>query len=487
MSTAIAQAVEATRPQRGLRIVYREDLPRYEASIPGVTQFNPRFIPWQCDAINLVRTWDYEKKGKLELLLSGALGSAKSIVLAHLAVTHCLQFAQARVCLGRRTMPDLKETIYATVLEHLRNDPQLEEGVDWRAVPTKGYVRFANGSEIVSRAWGDRKGGKKARSLNISMLIVEELTENDDKDKAAIEELVQRVGRLRHVPEKVFVAATNPDEPDHWVFSYFIATTSPNRKVIYSITTDNPFLDSLYHQTLLRDLDPRMALRMIHGRWISIAKEGVYHQYDRDLHEPPAAYSVDPSLPIVVSFDFNIGVGKPLSCTFSQFKGGVKHFFAEVVIEGARTQNALEDAWNRGLFDLPTQYYIRGDASGTHKDTRNNLNDYMVIDEWLKNQVRKDGSRIMWLRQVPVQNPPVRARHNVVNAWLRNDLGQVRIQVYPGCKVLREGMKLVKLKKGAEYVEDDSKFFQHVTTAAAYDIYYEHAAGTRGTTTVRKL
>lgn len=469
-----------------LKIVYREDLPRYEGSTPGVSQFDPRFIPWQLEAVRLCRTWNYAEFGKLELLLSGALGSAKSIVLAHMAVTHALKYEKARVCLGRRTMPDLKDTIYAKCLEHLRNDPTLEEGVDWKAVPTKGYVRFANGSEIVSRSWADRKGGKKARSLDLSMLIVEELTENDEKDKIAIDELVQRVGRLGHVPEKLYIAATNPDEPDHWVFKYFIETTSPSRKVIYSVTTDNCFLDPLYHETLLRDLDPRMALRMIQGRWLSIAREGVYYQYERERHEPNHDYTVDPGLPIVISFDFNIGAGKPMSATVSQYSGGTKHFFEEVVIEGARTQNILEELWNRGIFDTPTVYYIRGDATGTHQDTRNNINDYQIIDSWILKQVRKDGSRIMHRRQVPVQNPPVRTRHNVSNAWLLNDLGQVRVQVYPKAKILREGFKLVKLKPGAQYIEDDSKYFQHVTTAATYDIIYEHFTGARGTTTVRQ-
>jgi hypothetical protein len=33
-------------------------------------------------------------------------------------------------------------------------------------------------------------------------------------------------------------------------------------------------------------------------------------------------------------------------------------------------------------------------------------------------------------------------------------------------------MKLTALKKGAEYIEDDSKEYQHITTAAGYRISY---------------
>lgn len=471
----------------GFRVIYRDEIPHYEGSTPGVTEFNPLYIPWQREVMHLVRDGSYDySDGVLEILLSGALGSAKSIVMAHIIVTHCLMNDRARAGVGRRTMPDVKATIFQDIVDHLRSDPNLTEGEDYRIGRSPPKVVFRNGSEIVFRSWAD-KNEKKSRSLKLSLLAVEELTENDEDDKKAIIELRQRVGRLPHVKENVFIAATNPDEPDHWAHEYFIGNPTRNRRVVYSVTTDNPFLPAFYREQLLRDLDPKMAQRMIHGRWLSIAKEGVYHQYVRELHEPEAEYIPSANYPIVVSFDFNIGVGKPLSVSFSQMKDGVKHFYEEVVIEGARTQNALEDAWNRGLFDLQTMYYIRGDQTGMASDTRNNINDYEVIREWLARQVRKDGSRLMFLQQVPSVNPAVRTRHNVVNAWLRNDLGQVRVQVYPKAKVLREGFKAVKLKPGAQYMEDDSKFFQHVTTAAGYDIVYENNLQRRGRTGVHQL
>lgn len=477
-------AAPILKPRPALSIVYRDELPRYEGSTPTFTEFDPRFIPWQMEAIQLIRSWNYKDLGKLELMLSGALGSAKSILLAHIVVTHCLMFPRARVCLARRTMPDLKATIYAKVLEHIGEE--LEEGKDYVAYEN-GRVRFANGSEIISRSWADRKGGKRNRSLELSMLVVEELTENDgDKDKQAIDELINRVGRLPHVPESLFITATNPDEPSHWAYKYFIKEPSPSRKVIYSVTLDNPFLPKWYREHALRDMDKKMAQRMIFGRWISIAGNNVYHAYDPKLHDAKGEYKLNKSYPIVMSFDFNIGVGKPMSATFSQFDGYRKHFYDEIVIEGARTQGILEEAWNRGHFEHDTQLLIRGDCSGFHNDTRQNLNDYLLISDWLNKKQRKKGGAIHHRRQVPVENPPIRSRHNVVNAWLLNDLGEVRVQIYDKCKTLREGFQLVKLKEGAQYLEDDSKYYQHVTTAAGYDIHYEHVNIRRGTTTVRE-
>jgi hypothetical protein len=73
---------------------------------------------------------------------------------------------------------------------------------------------------------------------------------------------------------------------------------------------------------------------------------------------------------------------------------------------------------------------------------------------------------------VPRSNPPIRERHNIVNAYCTNSINQHRLFIYEKCKILNEGMKLTALKKGAEYIEDDSKEYQHVTTALGYRVVY---------------
>jgi len=59
-----------------------------------------------------------------------------------------------------------------------------------------------------------------------------------------------------------------------------------------------------------------------------------------------------------------------------------------------------------------------------------------------------------------------------VNAQCCNDLNQVRVKFYKNVPVAIQGMKLTKLKKGANYIEDDSAKspYQHVTTAIGYGI-----------------
>jgi PBSX family phage terminase large subunit len=435
-------------------------------STPSLTEFNPAAVPYQRRALrDIRRNFDYSL-GTHEVLLSGSVGSAKSILVAHLAVTHCLAFEKARFCYGRKSMPDLKDTLLAKTLEHMEGD--LIEGQHYEHNEQKGKITFENGSEILCRSWGDKKF-KKFRSLELSGAAVEELTENNDEDKQAYMELKMRVGRLPHIKENFLISATNPDSPSHWAYNYFILTESQTRHVYYSKTTDNPFLPPQYIRQLQQDLDPRMARRMLDGEWLEISRDVVYYEYLQSRNLKREKYTVNPRFPIHVTFDFNIGVGKPMSCTLFQYIEGTFHFFAEVIIQGARTLDVLEELVERGHLKHETKIIVNGDASGKSSDTRSIKSDYDLIRGFLSKYTR-NGKPIDFEIDVPKANPPVRTRHNKLNAHCHNSLGQVRLYVYEAAKKLDEGLRLVALKKGADYIEDDSKDYQHVTTAAGYGI-----------------
>ena len=436
--------------------------------IPALNEFDPRLIPYQFKVLKDVRkNFDYKSHSFHEILLSGSVGSAKSALIAHVAATHCLLYPGARFCLARRAMPDLKRTIFQSVLDHISC---LDED-DYTVNETKASIKFSNGSEIISTSWADKRG-KKARSLQLSGIGFEEVTENDDDDKKAYMELRLRVNRLPNIPEQIIIAATNPDAPSHWAYKHWIASEEKNRHVYYSVTSDNPFLPTTYIDQLKRDLDPKMAERMLYGKWIEIEDEVVYYAYSRDRNFKSDDYQVRKELPVYFSYDFNIGTGKPMSMVFFQIVGDTFHFFDEIVIEGARTENTLEEAANRGLFDLSTTYFCNGDAAGKHRDTRSNQSDYDIIDNFMRRYKRKDGTVLRYERRIPSSNPPIRDRHNIVNAYCLNLNKQVRLYVYKKCVTLDEGFRLVKLRQGSQYIEDDSKFYQHITTAAGYAIHH---------------
>lgn len=453
------------------------------SSTPSFKDFNPDIIPYQRKVIRLVKKdFDY-KLGTLEILLSGSVGSAKSILAAHLVVFHCLQYPRARVLLGRKALPDLKDTIFQKVLEHLEGT--LVEKRDYWVNNMRASIKFKNGSEIISRSWTDRKY-KKFRSLELSGAVIEELTENDEKDKAAYDEIKMRVGRLPHVPENFIIAPTNPDSPAHWAYQYFMLTKKPTRYVFYSVTTDNPFLPPSYVAQLKEDLDPKLALRMIYGQWVELTTEVIYYEYDSHQNHIDSAYVPDPSQPIWISFDFNIGIGKPLSCCFMQFVNDTCHIYAEVVIEGMRTVEACEEAALRGLLDHPNKIYVAGDATGKRRDTRSKRSDWDIIKHFMANHKTAEGNKLSFELRVPISNPRIRDRHNKVNSYCNNANNKRRLFVYKTAPTAHKGMRLTKLKEGSLMQEDDSVDYQHITTAIGYAIcQYDKNKTTKKQGTVR--
>lgn len=133
------------------------------------------------------------------------------------------------------------------------------------------------------------------------------------------------------------------------------------------------------------------------------------------------------------------------------------HAFDEIILDSADTNDAIEEFKARPwLKACQGGVRIYGDRSGKSKDTRSKSTDYEII--------RQAGFAD---QRVPDSNPPIRDRHNVVNALLRNASGDVRVKIHSRCRTLAKGLELVKLKQGASYLEEETRE-QHVTTAFGY-------------------
>jgi hypothetical protein len=185
------------------------------SSIPTLSKFDPRQVKWQFRAIKDIRcNFDYSQ-GLHEVLLSGAVGSAKSIFMAHVIVTHCLLYPGAHFGIGRLTMPALKKTLLDVILKHMGDE------VYYIHNKVEGIIRLPDfHSQISCWSWKDLNY-QKFRSNEFSGFAFEELTENPSNE--VYREVKMRLGRLSHVPECLLMAATNPDDPDsHWVYNDLI-------------------------------------------------------------------------------------------------------------------------------------------------------------------------------------------------------------------------------------------------------------------------
>lgn len=427
--------------------------------------------------------WDMQVPNTNNYIAGGAIhhNSAKSILMAHVGVTHNMLNERAKICLARRSMPDLKETILTEILEHI--ETVMVEGEDYQFNKSTGNIDFSNGSGFICRSWAD-KNYRKARSLKLSGLLIEEVTENTSAEfEGFYKEYRARVGRRPWIKENFVLAATNPDTPAHAAYEYFIVEGNqyqirkvdgkvvkniipgriPTRHTFYSVTTDNPFLPAWYIEQLKQTFTERECRRMIYGEWLDIRSEVIYYAFD-EQKSVIDNYTIDTNYPIGITWDFNIGVGKPMSCALFQYINGRFYFFEEVVLESTRTLDILEELSARGSLSFNTEYHIFGDASGKNRDTRSIRSDYDIIKQYLDKLNKK------YVYRVPLANPPIRTRHIMMNGQLKNAYGHSSIKVTRGCPTLIKGLRLAKLKQGGNYIEDDSDAFQHITTAVGYAV-----------------
>ncbi len=431
-------------------------------SAPLLQEFDPNQVPWQIKAIRYINAFDYSK-GVLEVMFSGSIGSAKSICAAHIIAIHAIANPRSRQLVLRRALKDLKRTLWQTIIAHIADIPHLVKSYN----KSEMKITFINGSEIIGDSY-DKGDLEKFRSLELSGAIFEEASESN---KEVYDAVKMRVGRLPKIAKNYILNLTNPDEPSHYLYKEIIEKDGVgNRKVFYSLTEDNKFLPKWYIDNLKGDLDPQMAKRMLQGQWLSIQGNTPYYAYDTNKQFLKGRkYLMRSAYPVDIAHDFNIGESKPMSCMVGQVYGDTFHIARDFVVEGFNTGEIVDEVIYSGVIPKDVRHIrVFGDRNGQNKDSRGNATDYEIIIKRLQNAYPKAKVE----KCVPSANPAIRSRQGMVNAYCKNDLGQTRLYVYEDAKVVDEGLRLTKVKKGSSYQEDDSDSFQHVITALGYYIYY---------------
>ena len=388
----------------------------------------------------------------------GGRGSGKSLSFAVMCLVRGAQKPRRILC-AREIQATIRDSVHRELVDAIQTF-----GFEHRYDYGESFIRGYNGTEFLFK--GLRHNYREIKSTTgVDICWVEEAEAVSEESWRVLIPTIRKENSEIHL-------TWNPEDPDSATHKRFILNPPENSRIVEVNYMDNPWFPTVLEEERQEDLrryDKHMYEHVWLGKCITHTGLEIYYNFDEPIHISTQAER-DPVLPICWSHDFNIGEGKPMSSCLCQIKKGAgpdgkirqeAHVFDEIVIETADTNHAVKEMAPRyGNKNV----IVYGDASGRARDTRSKKTDYMILSEaGFTNQ------------RVPLANPPIRERHNAVNAMLKNAIGDVRVKIHPRCKTLIKGLRTTRLKQGAQYLEDET-YSQHVTTAFGYFISREFPA-----------
>lgn len=199
------------------------------------------------------RFWTSQKK---VVMFSGGFGCGKSLMLILKAVSYCLSFPGNFVLMGRKTYPELRDSL---IKEFLVTCPQ--ELYDYKKSELK--ATFTNGSEIIFRHL-DKIAENEIRSLNLGSAFIDQA---EDIEKGVFHALLGRLRRA-NVPDasrQIFLSM-NPELT--WHYGEFKQNPKPDYELIEASTYENAInLPPGYIENLERSYPEDYRRQYLLGVW----------------------------------------------------------------------------------------------------------------------------------------------------------------------------------------------------------------------------
>jgi phage terminase large subunit len=233
----------------------------------------------------------------------GGAGSGKSHGICQEMVDRMLEEKDIFILIVRKTGPSLTHTTYKMIMDILKKEYQMVEGVDFHVNKTEKTLKIGN-NEMWFTSFDDKSQEKK-KSLNINYCYIEEATELSWDDYLQIDLRLRRENINKDSEGRVYPAqlilSWNPTDAWHWTKLEMLDKCDGKVKAqCHSTWQDNPFLPADYIQKLqrLKEVDPAYYQMYTEGNYTKIANV-IYHNYAIEKWQPfkveqePFAYGVD--------------------------------------------------------------------------------------------------------------------------------------------------------------------------------------------------
>jgi PBSX family phage terminase large subunit len=221
------------------------------------------------------------KSIKRYVILSGGVGSGKTLSLAMKAVNYGIENPGTLNLIGTKTTKMLEDTTKRMFFEivkfyELANGRRLILEIKVQ----HNSIKFVNGTEYLFRSFPDKTAFENIKSLTLDAIFLDEIS---DLPENAIRMAMTRLRGTRG-DYRQLCGATNPAGFDNFVYRQWIEREDNTAEVIYSSSLDNPYLPEDYKNSLLQDYPDEYYRQYVKGFW-GVTDEGViYKSFDLSKH-----------------------------------------------------------------------------------------------------------------------------------------------------------------------------------------------------------
>jgi len=296
---------------------------------------------------------------------------------------------------------------------------------------------------------------------------------DEEPDEGVYNEAILRIGagkKLRIFGTCTLLPPDNAIGGVSWIMKRIIKSNNPNIQVFGASIFDNPHLDPAEIQRLVAKYPlhtPMGKIRLLGEYLTSITGALVYYNYDTSLHKK-LQDEVYLRKPLCLFIDFNVepmvmGVGQKVNDTFKVYR--------EIVLEVGSIPQVAE-IFKQMYPSHNAEVYLYGDASGKGRTAQTGLDDYQTFLNCMRNYPAPI------VLKIPEKNPQVNERINAVNYALKDEYGNINLEIDPSCVELIEDFELVvrDVRGGIKKSHNRKDAYYkrtHISDALGYWIAYD--------------
>lgn len=397
------------------------------------------------------------------IVMKGSAGSGKSVFavqkIMYRVLTEHNQEEPFRVLVVRKVSATNRHTTFPLVQDVIKQWGLWEYCTVRQTDMTIEFPDF--NASIIFMGIDDPE---KVKSITgIRHVFIEEATDLKRED---VTQLALRLrGQSKHYHQ--IMLCFNPVSENHWIKAEFFDQELDDVVALSTTYKDNRFLDDAYINTLEQRVknNPAMYRVYVLGEWgQEIDGNEMYFNFKE---EDAGEYAYDPTLPLHLSFDFN--VVPYLTLLVFQVDGKEVYQIDEICAK--HPDNTTAGACKLFLqryMNHTAGVFVYGDPSGLRRDTREVGNDFSIIQRTLlrfrpKARVLKTvasvAQRVQWINSIIGGFEPIRF---YIDKKCRNSINDMLF-----LKQAQDGSKLKKKEKD-EITGERVETRGHTTDAMEY-------------------